>query len=98
MGAMRRRLPLISLLLAAVLLAGPVLAAAHDPDHGLQAGTNHSCVVCVYAHGAGHGALPAVPRIDHGTAAESPEATQAAAATAVTVRLHPIRGPPALLS
>ena len=95
---MRRRIPLISLLLAATLLAGQWLAASHDGKHGLQPDAAHSCVVCVYAHGAGHGALPAVPQLAPGTNAEAPEASAAASAVAVTVRLHPIRGPPALLS
>ena len=95
---MRRRVPLISLLLAAALLAGQALVALHDSDHGLQAGASHGCVVCVYAHGAGHGALPAMPVVAPGLAAEAPEVPLAAATAAVTVRLHPIRGPPALLS
>jgi len=94
---MRRRVPLISLLLAAALLAGQALAAAHDSDHGLQPGAAHSCVVCVYAHGAGHGALPAVPQLALALTAEAPDVQPAAATAAVTVRLHPIRGPPALL-
>jgi hypothetical protein len=94
---MRRR-PLLSLLLAVALFAGPVLAAAHDSDHGLQPGAAHGCVVCVYAHGAGHGALPAAPRVIVASAADSHEASFAAARIAVSVRLHPIRGPPALLA
>jgi hypothetical protein len=92
------RRPVLSLLLAAALFAGPVLAAAHDSDHGLQPGASHGCVVCVYAHGAGHGALPVAPRLVVAAAGDAPEATFAAANAAVTVRLHPIRGPPELLS
>jgi hypothetical protein len=95
---MRHRVPLISLLLAATLLAGQWLAAVHDSDHGLQPGAAHSCVVCVYAHGAGHGALPAVPRLALGTGTEAPEIPLAATSVAVAARLHPIRGPPALLA
>ena len=94
---MRRR-PVLSLLLVAALLAGPVLASAHDADHGLQPGATHGCVVCVYAHGAGHGAVPAVPVVALEGASESPVAALAVAQAAVTVRLHPIRGPPVLLS
>ena len=90
--------PLLSLLLAAALFAGPVLAAAHDTDHGLQPGAAHGCVVCVYAHGAGHGALPATPHLVVAASGDAPEAIVAAANVAVTVRLHPIRGPPALPS
>ena len=57
---MKRR-PLVSALLALALFAGQGLAAAHDTsDHGLQPGAAH-CAVSIYAHGAGHGALP-VPR------------------------------------
>ncbi|MGH8442791.1 MAG: hypothetical protein ACRETF_07830 [Nevskiaceae bacterium] len=93
---MRRRVPLISLVLAAALLAGQMLAAAHDGDHGLQPGAAHGCVVCVYAHGAGHGALPALPLLSPGATVPAPELPLVAAAVAVTVRLHPIRGPPAL--
>ena len=95
---MRRRVPLISLLLATALLAGQALVALHDSDHGLQAGASHGCVVCVYAHGAGHGALPAMPVLASAPVTEAPEVPPVAAAAAVTVRLHPIRGPPALLS
>ena len=94
---MRHR-PLIPLLLAAALLAGPVLASAHDFDHGLQPGAAHACVVCVYAHGAGHGALPATPRLVVAAVGDAPETIFAAANVAVTVRLHPIRGPPTLPS
>ena len=94
---MRRRVPLISLLLTAVLLAGQWLCAVHNSDHALQ-GATPACSVCVAAHGAGHGALPATPRVVLGATTEAPELSPAAAAVTVTVRLHPIRGPPALLS
>jgi hypothetical protein len=94
---MRRRVPLISLLLAAALLAGPLLASAHDSDHGLKPGAAHACVACVYAHSAGHGAVPAAPVVALAGANESPVAALAVAQAAVTVRLHPIRGPPAFL-
>lgn len=95
---MRRRLPLISLLLAAALLAGPVIAAAHAPDHGLQPGASDSCVICVYAHGAGHGALPATPALALDGAADAPEGRAATQPLAATLRHHPIRGPPGLLA
>lgn len=95
---MRSRRPLVSLLLAAALFAGPVLAGAHDPDHGLQPGASHGCVVCVYAHGSGHGALPATPQLVLAATAEAPATVLAGDRLAVTVRLHPIRGPPALPS
>jgi hypothetical protein len=94
---MNLRSPLISLVLAAALLAGPVLASAHAGDHDLQP-ASHACVVCVYAHGAGHGALPAAPKVVLATTPEAPEAPPVAARVAVTVRLHPIRGPPVLLA
>jgi hypothetical protein len=95
---MRSRRPLISLVLAAALMVGPALAAAHDSDHGLQPGAAHGCVVCVYAHGSGHGALPAPLVLTLAAPAEMPAASIATAQAAVTVRLHPIRGPPALPS
>jgi len=95
---MHSRRPLVSLLLAASLLAAPLLAGAHDSDHGLQPGAAHACVVCVYAHGAGHGAVSVAPLPTFDGAAEAPETPRVSAFAAVTVRLHPIRGPPALLS
>jgi hypothetical protein len=91
---MRSRRPLVSLVLAAALMAGPALAAAHDFDHGLQPGAAHGCVVCVYAHGAGHGALPAPVVLALPAPADAPEVLVARAHAALTVRLHPIRGPP----
>ena len=95
---MRRRVPLISMLLAATLLAGQWLVALHDGDHGLQPDATHSCVVCAYAHGGGHGALPAIPQLALDAGVEAPAIPLTAASVAVTVRLHPIRGPPDLLS
>lgn len=95
---MHHRRSLISLVLAAALFAGPVLASAHDPDHGLQPGASHGCVVCVYAHGSGHGALPTAPQLVLAATAEAPDTLLAGDHLAVTVRLHPIRGPPALPS
>jgi hypothetical protein len=94
---MRSRLPLISALLALALLLGQVLVAAHDSDHGLQPGAAH-CVVCVYAHSAGTGALPAIPVVAVADVIEQPDAILAKAFATVTVRLHPIRGPPAVLA
>lgn len=94
---MRRR-PLIPLLLATALFAGPVLAASHDTEHGLQPGAAHACVFCVYAHGAGHGAVPASPVVPVAGPLEAPETFLAVARTAAAVRLNPIRGPPARLS
>lgn len=95
---MRSRRSLLAALLAAALLLGPALAAAHDSDHGLLPGAAHGCVVCVYAHGAGHGLLPVAAALVLAAPAETPPAAPAAAQTALTVRLHPIRGPPALLA
>lgn len=95
---MLRRFMLIPLLLAAALLAGPVLASVHDADHGLQPGAAHGCVVCVYAHGAGHGAMPVAPVVAVAGTSEAPAAARAVPQASVAVRLHPIRGPPALLS
>jgi hypothetical protein len=95
---MPRRLTLVPLLLAAALFAGPVLASAHDADHGLQPGAAHACVVCAYAHGAGHGALPVTPGLVLAAPGEAPHAGPTAAQGTVAVRLHPIRGPPALLA
>lgn len=93
---MHRR-SLVSLVLAAALFAGPVLASAHDSDHGLQEAA-HGCVVCVYAHGAGHGALPVALTLVLAGPVAAPDATAAPVQVALAVRLHPIRGPPALLA
>jgi hypothetical protein len=93
---MRRR-SFVSAVLAAALLLGQALAAAHDSDHGLQEAA-HACVVCVYAHGAGHGAMPVAPELVSAAPGEAPHAAPTSARIAVAVRLHPIRGPPALLS
>lgn len=93
-----RRQSLISAVLAAALLLGQALAAAHDPDHGLQPGAAHACAVCVYAHGAGHGVVPGAPTLVFEAPAEARPTAPVMAQAAVAVRLHPIRGPPALLS
>lgn len=95
---MRARRTLISLLLVTAVLAGQTLAGVHDADHGLQAGAAHACAVCVYAHGAGTGALPAVPHIAFDPASTIPEAPAAASPLAAILRHHPIRGPPAFLA
>lgn len=95
---MSSRRPLISALLALALLAGQWLAAAHDSDHGQQAGAADGCVACVYAHGAGAGALPAVPQLALALAAEMPDVAPAGNPLAAALRDHPIRGPPALLA
>jgi len=94
---MRSRRPLISAVLAATLLAGQWLTAAHTTDHGLQPSAAHTCAVCVYAHGAGTGALPALPVLALEVAREAPEVLLAGSPLTATVRNHPIRGPPALL-
>lgn len=94
---MRRHLPLISLLLAAVLLAGQWLCAVHESDHALQ-GATPACSVCVAAHQAGTGALPAIPHLALDHASARPEDAVAAGALAAILREHPIRGPPALLA
>ena len=91
------RRPLVSLLLVAALFAGPVVASAHDSDHGLQEAA-HGCVVCMYAHGAGHGALPVALALVVAVPATAPATSAALAPVALAVRLHPIRGPPALLA
>jgi len=88
----------VSLVLAAALLLGQWLAAAHATEHSLLPEAAHACAVCVYAHGAGHGALPARVTLIVGGPADAPEARFAAAPVPVAVRLHPIRGPPALLA
>ena len=93
---MRSRRPLISAVLAAALLVGQWLAAAHEPEHALP-GTAHACAICVYAHGAGTGALPASPVLALEVAREAPDSLTAANPLAATVRNHPIRGPPSLL-
>jgi len=93
----RSRLPLISLVLAATLLAGQWLAATHDSDHAQQPGAAHVCAVCVYAHGAGTGALPVVAQLNLDGAGAAPDNAAVANPLAITSRHHPIRGPPALL-
>jgi hypothetical protein len=94
---MRSRVPLISLLLAATLLAGQWLCAVHESDHALH-GATPACSVCVAAHQAGTGALPAMPQMALDCAPAPPDATVAAGPLAAILRDHPIRGPPALLA
>jgi hypothetical protein len=94
---MRTRRPLVTLLLAASLLAGQWLASGHDPDHGLVAGAAHACAVCAYVHGAGAGVLPAVPGVLLPIFSEAPESHHAATPLAAIAADHPIRGPPQLL-
>ena len=93
---MRSR-PLLSMLLAAALLAGQWLAAGHDTDHGLSPGAAHACAICAYVHGAGSGALPATPRLSLAAPAVAPDAVIVAAPRAASLSQQPIRGPPALL-
>ena len=95
---MRSRRSLISLVLAATLLAGQWFCAVHDTEHELTAGTAQTCAVCVCAHGAGTGALPTFAHLSFDGAAEAPDNTTVANPQAVTSRHHPIRGPPALLA
>lgn len=95
---MRTRRPLLNLLLAAGLLLGQWLAAGHDSDHGLQPGAAHACAVCVYAQGAGAGALPAPPQLSLAANTTAPDFARPAAPRAAAVRHHPIRGPPSLLA
>lgn len=89
--------PLISLVLAAALLAGQWLAAAHQPEHGMQPAAEHACAVCVYAHGAATGAVPAVPHVTIDGVLLAPETPADVGRLAAILRQHPIRGPPALL-
>lgn len=98
MPAMRTRRTVLHLLLAASLLLGQWLAAGHDGEHGLQSGAGDACAVCVYAHGAGTGALPALPQLVIQSGPVAPPALSVAGPRVVAVRHHPIRGPPALLA
>ena len=95
---MRSRQPLISAVLALALLVGQWLAAVHAPDHAVQPGGSHDCAICVYAHGAGTGALPSLPAvIGLAPSTDAPASFIAARISAAASRHHPIRGPPALL-
>lgn len=89
---------LVSLVLAAALLAGQWLSASHETEHSLLPDAAHACAVCVYAHGAGHGALPTSVALAFAGAADVPAPALAATPAAVAIRLHPIRGPPAFLA
>lgn len=88
---------LVSVALAVAVLAGQWLAASHDSDHGLAPGAGHACAICVYAHGAGSGALPVTPALTLAFGAVAPEITAATTRFAASQRFHPIRGPPQLL-
>jgi len=94
---MRLPRPFISLLLATAVLAGQWLAATHDSAHGLSPNASHSCAICVYAHGAGTGALPVQPVVRLDDAAAEPFSIVVAIPVATALRDHPIRGPPLLL-
>lgn len=94
---MRSRRSLVSAVLAAALLLGQWLAAAHEPEHALQPGA-HSCAVCAYAHTAGTGALPALPVLALYGGADAFEHATAVRLLAAVDRGHPIRGPPILLA
>lgn len=94
---MRSHRSLISALLALAVLAGQWVCAVHESDHALQNAAT-TCATCAAAHGAGAGVLPAAPAIVIAGAVEAPVIRLAATCTAVTVRLHPIRGPPTLLA
>lgn len=87
---------LVSLVLAAALLVGQWLSASHETEHSLIPDAAHVCAICVYAHGAGHGALPASAALAVGGGVDIPDAVATSTPVAVAVRLHPIRGPPAL--
>ncbi len=94
---MLNRRPLISAVLAAALLLGQWLAAAHEPEHALQPGAAHACAVCVYSHGAA-GLLPAIASLKLVGAHAAPEISETGTPLAATRHRHPIRGPPAFLA
>lgn len=93
---MHSRRPLISAALAAALLLGQWLAAAHEPDHALQSGAAHACAVCVYSHGGDTGLAPSIAALKISGTLEAPEISVTEHPLAATRRHHPIRGPPAL--
>lgn len=95
---MRSRRPVITAVLACAVLIGQWLSAAHEPDHALQPGAAHACAVCVYAHGAGAGAVPVVPRLLLAGPTGAPEVSKVAGPLAAALRHHPIRGPPVFLA
>ena len=95
---MRSHRSFVAAVLAVALLLGQWLAAAHDPDHALQSGAADACAVCVYAHGAGSGALPTLPTLALDASVEPVAVPVAASPLAAIVRHHPIRGPPAFLA
>jgi hypothetical protein len=86
----------VSLVLAAVLLAGQWLAGSHLTEHSLQVA--HDCAVCQFAHGAGAGALPAAPLLVLAAAAEVLVPDVLTPAAAAAAYRQPIRGPPSLLA
>lgn len=90
--------PLTHLVLAAALLLGQWLSAAHTPDDVLTPGAAHACAVCVYSHASGTGALPVMAALQIPVAALASAAPAARHPVAVALRYHPIRGPPALLA
>ena len=95
---MRSRRPLITAVLAVALLVGQWLAAGHETEHSLQPGAAHACAICVFAHGAGAGALPASPALSEALLQETAVATGDSARTQDAIRrTHPIRGPPSFL-
>lgn len=94
---MRMPRSLVSMVLALAVLAGQWLAASHDPDHGPAPGSAHVCAICVYAHGAGNGALPVLPQLALAVGHAAPELSAVAVTRAAVVRAHPIRGPPPLV-
>ena len=94
---MHSRRPLISAVLAAALLLGQWLAAAHEPDHALQPGAAHACAVCAYSHSGGTGLAPSIAALRISGTLEAPKISAAGHPLAATLRHHPIRGPPALL-
>lgn len=87
---------MISMLLALAILTGQWLASTHDRDHGLG-GAAHSCAVCVYAHAAGSGALPAAPILDLSFGGLAHEFALVLCRVPAFDRHQPIRGPPQLL-
>lgn len=94
---MQCRRPLISTVLAIALLAGQWLAAGHESEHSLQPGTAHACAICVFAHGASAGALPAAPVLPSLLRAQPIIAAASGLTRDAVRRSPPIRGPPSFL-
>lgn len=95
---MAKRRSVLSAVLAAALLLGQWLSAAHEPDHALQPGAAHGCAVCVYAQGAGAGLLPSIHLAQLDALPVAPEGPVAIRLRATAQRHHPIRGPPTILA